>query len=651
MSNEEQRKRWLEWAQDALNAKALCMESLVVDDTERKELAAVLLAQEVELTEARELLQRSDAEINLGGTPEMSEAELEAELERMREGIAIMKETHKATSDLCDLRDREIARLREENAKMGALLERFQVGIQMSGYSTDWQKHLYDDIETERYLDGSMPREAGDASGRPNKDTDVAEGAVEATESAAPLDEESPVDILHEVCGGEVDLQEALVEAHAVMMHMTEGAFQCPAVDDWERRYGELIAPATVDTDESPVGFVQVGEPQPQGQSITASASTEAEVAGDLKATFDGPTNSFEIAAEDKPELHLPLRKGRDKKSGLMLEVVDTNGNFICEAESEVTANAIVEAVNGWHGLEGADDLAKALAKESVKLRQRVAELEAENEALSRVAKSYKVTCAELVKSEGENAQMRALLCEWSSEDRPVADVAPAPLRPLLEEITQCSYPNIREWRSIKDQAMQFLKGLEDDTDKIRDTQTVGGSIQPSVGAVLRDSDRDNTDATSISDVCRDTSLKPLGRSSFVHVGNSPENIASAINDAMERVNQWTVEVVAAIAEVRQEHADLATWQFKAASEKGDQDRLIEKMQEQIADLRDAEVSGLNIDNSLIERIEKLENEAANKTTTRDLNDRIEKLMEAVLSLYTAPTKEISKLRALKEGE
>jgi hypothetical protein len=377
----------------------------------------------------------------------------------------------------------------------------------MSGYSTDWQKHLYDDIETERYLDGSMPREAGDASGRPNKDTDVAEGAVEATESAAPLDEESPVDILHEVCGGEVDLQEALVEAHAVMMHMTEGAFQCPAVDDWERRYGELIAPATVDTDESPVGFVQVGEPQPQGQSITASASTEAEVAGDLKATFDGPTNSFEIAAEDKPELHLPLRKGRDKKSGLMLEVVDTNGNFICEAESEVTANAIVEAVNGWHGLEGADDLAKALAKESVKLRQRVAELEAENEALSRVAKSYKVTCAELVKSEGENAQMRALLCEWSSQ-------------------AQAAFVDEGEHLGLLYNTEQFLK---------------------------------------------------------------------------------EGEIVAAIASLR----------------------------ERVADLRDAEVSGLNIDNSLIERIEELEDqeELRNATGNNVLknNNRLDLLTDAVL--------------------
>lgn len=93
-------------------------------------------------------------------------AELEAELERMREGIAIMKETHKATSDLCDLRDREIARLREENAKMGALLERFQVGIQMSGYSTDWQKHL-DDID-EQFLregeDGQLSNAGHDLS-------------------------------------------------------------------------------------------------------------------------------------------------------------------------------------------------------------------------------------------------------------------------------------------------------------------------------------------------------------------------------------------------------------------------------------------------------------------------------------------------------
>jgi len=145
--------------------------------------------------------------------------EVDAEIVKLRSENERLKAAKGSEDGQSLNKENEVARLREENAKMGALLERFQVGIQMSGYSTDWQKHLYDDIETERYLDGSMPRGVGDASGRPNKDTDVAEGAVEATESAAPSD-----------------------------------------------------------ADESPVGFVQVGEPQPQGQSITASASTEAEI-------------------------------------------------------------------------------------------------------------------------------------------------------------------------------------------------------------------------------------------------------------------------------------------------------------------------------------------------------------------------------------
>ena len=58
MSNEEQHKRVMAWAQDALNAKALYMESLTLDDTERKEIAAVLLAQEAELADQRVLLER-----------------------------------------------------------------------------------------------------------------------------------------------------------------------------------------------------------------------------------------------------------------------------------------------------------------------------------------------------------------------------------------------------------------------------------------------------------------------------------------------------------------------------------------------------------------------------------------------------------------
>ena len=58
MSNEEQHKRVMAWAQDALNAKALYMESPTLDDTERKEIAAVLLAQEAELADQRVLLER-----------------------------------------------------------------------------------------------------------------------------------------------------------------------------------------------------------------------------------------------------------------------------------------------------------------------------------------------------------------------------------------------------------------------------------------------------------------------------------------------------------------------------------------------------------------------------------------------------------------
>jgi len=182
---------------------------------------------------------------------------------------------------------------------------------------------------------------------------------------------------------------------------------------------------------------------------------------------------------------------------------------------------------------------------------------------------------------------------------------------------------------------------------------------------------------------------------------NKTGSMSIRSDDNAERIEQWSAEIaqqiganVAAIAELRQEHADLATWQFKAASEKGDQDRLIEKMQGQIDSLaarcRLLENEDQNQHDSLVdhghainqhrEQINALEGKVERQTQTGKaawmmeqaekidaLTERTEKIVQAVLASHTRycwnnddtphwklremETEAMGKLRETKGGE
>jgi hypothetical protein len=118
--------------------------------------------------------------------------------------------------------------------------------------------------------------------------------------------------------------------------------------------------------------------------------------------------------------------------------------------------------------------------------------------------------------------------------------------------------------------AIEALKGTESDAstqaEVAQEDDTDGGE------AVSAEAQNEAAAKTETKE-----SLKPL---KLLY----PMSVIEWRNALMKR----DAEIAEAIAKVRQEHADLALWQFRAASEKGDQDRLIEKMQVQIDALTEA---------------------------------------------------------------
>lgn len=106
---------------------------------EIRDFAAVLLAQEAELATQRKLLERCAGATYPTQTYDKLRSDLRAHLDGAPEIVAGYR-----------LKDAKIDELVKENDIMGALLERYQAGIQMSGDSTYWQKHLLKEGEDGR---------------------------------------------------------------------------------------------------------------------------------------------------------------------------------------------------------------------------------------------------------------------------------------------------------------------------------------------------------------------------------------------------------------------------------------------------------------------------------------------------------------------
>jgi len=164
-------------------------------------------------------------------------------------------------------------------------------------------------------------------------------------------------------------------------------------------------------------------------------------------------------------------------------------------------------------------------------LRQRIAELEAEVESMR--------SCAIYHQDEAER----------------------------LREALEVAY-KLPHLRAIQDHIQEALKGASDgqastQAEVAQEDDTDGGE------AVSAEAQNEAAAKTETKE-----SLKPL---KLLY----PMSVIEWRNALMKRDAEIAQQIganVAAVAEVRQEHADLAIWQFRAASEKGDQDRLIDKM-------------------------------------------------------------------------
>jgi len=193
---------------------------------------------------------------------------------------------------------------------------------------------------------------------------------------------------------------------------------------------------------------------------------------------------------------------------------------------------------------------------------------------------------AALLAQENENAQMRALLAEFYSTDT-----------------LQNSSLLVNDYMAIREKVRQFLKGGEDgqrEGNTIHQAETADSGVNCGRG---------------------DDSVSPTP----LPVGDAPKALTEF---ELEHVGSYgnASRIQAAIRELAQ---------FREAA--------ITRH-----DRQQAQIDALKAEDEINENLAMQVDAMSNRNVLRD--EKLDALMDAVLSLYTAPTKEISKLREMKKG-